>query len=91
MVERIRIIVGGLVQGVVFRASARSKAVELGITGWVMNRDDGRVEIIAEGGKTEIEEFKRWSQIGPPSAVVEEVEITNLTGQREYSDFTIKF
>jgi len=91
MAERIRIIVGGLVQGVVFRASARSKAVELGITGWVMNRDDGRVEIIAEGKKAEIEEFKRWSQIGPSSAVVEEFEITNLTGEREYSDFTIKF
>lgn len=47
--ERVLIRVSGAVQGVGFRWWTRSRALELGLRGWAMNRPDGRVEVVAEG------------------------------------------
>ena len=57
--KRVHIFVSGLVQGVFFRDSTRQKAQELGITGWVRNLIDGRVEIVAEGEKGKGEKWER--------------------------------
>ena len=54
---RAHIFYSGTVQGVGFRYTARGYAVELGLTGWVKNLPDGKVEIFAEGKKENIEEF----------------------------------
>ena len=48
--ERATIFVRGEVQGVGFRWWARAQALELGLTGHARNMDDGRVEIVAQGG-----------------------------------------
>ncbi|HKJ87688.1 MAG TPA: acylphosphatase [Gammaproteobacteria bacterium] len=65
----------GRVQGVFFRDSTRQKARELGIRGWVRNRPDGSVEVMAAGGPEALEGLERWfRQGGPPAARVDRVD-----------------
>ncbi len=54
---RVHILVSGLVQGVFFRAHTREKASELFLSGWVKNLPDGRVEILAEGERENLEKL----------------------------------
>jgi acylphosphatase len=63
----------GLVQGVGFRWFAKETADELGLTGWVRNRDDGAVELEAEGTAAALDEFVRRLKKGNTSARVDEV------------------
>lgn len=53
--ERAHVFFSGTVQGVGFRYTVRSLVSSLAITGWVRNLSDGRVELVAEGAKSEIE------------------------------------
>ena len=69
-----RFIITGRVQGVWFRATAKEKAKELGITGWARNCEDGSVEIHAEGPEVALKEFEIWCSKGPPAATVEHLE-----------------
>ena len=55
--RRLRAILSGRVQGVGMRATAASLAPRYGLTGWVRNRSDGRVEICAEGLQADLERF----------------------------------
>lgn len=73
IVRHIRI--SGTVQGVFFRATAKEVADHLGIHGWVFNRNDGSVEIHAEGTEETLKEFLQWCQKGPPMARVEQVTV----------------
>lgn len=76
MIERMRVIVTGRVQGVFFRESTRRKALSLGLSGWVLNLPDGRVEWVAEGERSDLEVLLRWCQAGgPPWARVDSVEV----------------
>lgn len=70
----VRLRITGRVQGVWFRASAKEKADELGITGWARNTEDGTVEILAMGEPDVLNEFTTWCRKGPPGARVEHVE-----------------
>lgn len=74
MSECIRYVVSGRVQGVFFRASARQEAQRLGLTGWVRNLPDGRVEVLACGEQASLDQFREWLREGPPDAHVESVE-----------------
>jgi acylphosphatase len=60
--KRIHLVVRGRVQGVYFRASAQREAKRLGLTGWIKNRDDGGVEIVAEGEEDQVKDLLVWSQ-----------------------------
>ena len=71
---RRRVVVHGRVQGVFFRDSARSKAAELGVTGWISNRSDGAVEAVFEGAPDEVAAMVDWSRQGPRGADVDRVE-----------------
>lgn len=75
MKRHISILVSGRVQGVFYRASAKTKADELGVTGFVENRPDGKVYIEAEGPDEMLDLFKAWCSDGPTRAQVEQVEI----------------
>lgn len=66
-------LVSGRVQGVFFRASAREKAQELGVTGYVRNLPDGRVEVLACGSEEAVAAMASWLGEGPPMAQVTEV------------------
>ena len=70
-------------QGVFYRASARSRAMELGLSGWVRNRPDGAVEAVAEGPREALEAFVAWCGQGPPAASVANVSTTwsHATGE----------
>ncbi|MDA1360059.1 acylphosphatase [Glycomyces luteolus] len=74
MVRR-RVIVEGRVQGVFFRAECRREAQSLGLAGWVRNRADGTVEAVFEGTAEQVEAIIAWAGHGPPTAVVEGVEV----------------
>jgi acylphosphatase len=73
-----RIFVRGRVQGVAFRASARAEAARLGLGGWVRNRLDGRVEILAQGDAAALDALEHWCHRGPPAARVDEVHAEDL-------------
>lgn len=69
-----RFIVSGIVQGVSFRAFARAQAQALGITGHARNLADGRVEVVAYGGRQALDALAIWLKGGSPSARVESVQ-----------------
>ena len=72
----VHLYVSGIVQGVFFRAHTTNTARSLGLTGWVRNLDDGRVEIVAQGARERIADFITWCRHGPPAASVEKVDIS---------------
>ena len=73
-----RCFVAGRVQGVFFRASARQRAVELGVTGYARNLPDGRVEVLACGPREAVDALCRWLWQGPPAASVTSVDVEDL-------------
>ncbi|MFP4115966.1 MAG: acylphosphatase [Candidatus Aenigmatarchaeota archaeon] len=75
MTVRAHVFISGRVQGVTFRASTRRKAEELGVSGWVKNLSDGRVEAVFEGEKETVEEIVEWCHKGPSLAKVDGVEV----------------
>ena len=83
---RRRVLVGGLVQGVWYRASAEREAVRLDLAGLARNLNDGRVEMIVEGPVDAVDAFVAWARIGPPRAHVTAIEIEGQppTGQRGF-------
>ena len=72
--ERAHVRISGQVQGVFFRDSARQKAEELNLAGWVKNLPDGRVEAVFEGPPDSVEEMLGWCEVGPQQATVENVD-----------------
>lgn len=86
---RARILISGLVQGVFFRRETTSIARRLGLTGWVRNLSDGRVESIAEGEKARVDELIRFCHSGPPGARVRNVEVEWLEYTGEFRGFRI--
>lgn len=70
-----RYLISGRVQGVFYRASAQQQAVKLGLSGWVRNLLDGRVELLACGDQAALEELEKWLQIGPDYAKVSNIEV----------------
>jgi acylphosphatase len=84
-----RYVVGGRVQGVGFRHFTESAADRTGVSGWVRNLPDGRVEISAEGEADAIERFERQIRLGPAGARVDHVEVENAA-PGQLSGFTIK-
>jgi acylphosphatase len=80
---------GGRVQGVFFRANARRCAESLGLTGWVRNTSDGRVEAIFEGEENAVREAVEWCASKQPYAKVtsKHVEMSEATG--EFNIFSI--
>lgn len=70
-----RYFITGRVQGVFFRASTQTEAQRLGITGWVRNLADGRVEVLAQSeDPAALDRLADWLRHGPPNARVESVE-----------------
>ena len=69
-----RCYVSGRVQGVFFRASTQQQAVRLGVDGHARNLPDGRVEVLACGGSTQLDALCDWLQTGSPQAQVSDVQ-----------------
>ncbi len=88
---RAHIIVSGIVQGVFFRANTRSKAQMLGVTGWVRNRPDGTVELIAEGERERLKRLTDWCHKGPPCASVSKVDVRWEGYSGEFQKFEVRY
>ncbi|MCA9607135.1 MAG: acylphosphatase [Myxococcales bacterium] len=87
--KRIHLVVRGRVQGVYFRASAQREARQLGLTGWVKNRNDGAVELVAEGEEDQVKDLLAWAQSGPSTARVDRIETRWRSYTGEFPDFRI--
>lgn len=72
---RLHARVYGRVQGVNFRYHTQKEANTLGLGGWVANRPDGSVEVVAEGDKESLQKLVSFLHRGSPSARVERVDV----------------
>jgi acylphosphatase len=88
---RVHVLIGGRVQGVAYRYFAEKYAISFGITGWVRNLPDGRVEVLAEGGREDIDRFLARLRAGPRLALVDDFEIAWEEPTGEFPDFRITF
>jgi acylphosphatase len=88
---RVHAIVEGRVQGVNFRYHTVRTARQLGITGWVANRRDGKVEAVAEGPKGKLTELVSFLHEGSPAAQVTDVEIDWKSATGEFEEFQVRF
>jgi acylphosphatase len=72
---RRHVWIDGRVQGVWFRQTCRRLATGIGVTGWVRNRADGRVEAVFEGTPAAVNQMVAWCRSGPPLAMVVDVQV----------------
>jgi acylphosphatase len=88
--ERLHAVVRGSVQGVGFRYFIQRKARQLGLRGWVRNNDDGTVELLAEGSRSDLEQLMMAVEEGPRMARVQRVEVqwSRATGGLDEFDLT---
>lgn len=84
-----RIYILGFVQGVGFRGFVRSNAQKLNLKGWVQNTDDGRVEVLAQGLKQEIEKLIKLCEKGPFLSEVKSIDVNWENEETELNDFEI--
>ncbi len=92
MSQRIRIhaLVEGRVQGVGFRYFVMENALRLGLVGWVCNRWEGTVEVVAEGPEGEMDKLVAALHKGPSSAFVSQVKLQRLPATGEFSAFRVE-
>lgn len=86
--ETRKLVVTGKVQGVFYRKHTLEKAIELGISGTVMNRQDRSVEIVATGTAQQLDALIEWCWQGSPKSAVSGVTVTPLA-PTHYRNFTI--
>ena len=67
---RNHVLISGRVQGVCFRDACRRLALQHGVSGWVRNLPDGRVEAILEGPPDGVHRLVEWAHQGPAAATV---------------------
>lgn len=89
--ERAHVFVSGKVQGVNYRATTRDEAQERGVTGWVKNLDDGRVEAVFEGERDAVEAMVEFCHDGSPAAEVEDVEVERGEATGGFDGFSIRY
>jgi acylphosphatase len=73
--ERLHVVIRGEVQGVGFRFFLLRRARSSELHGWVRNRDDGTVELVAEGRRTDLDQLLAAARTGPQLADVAEVDV----------------
>jgi len=87
--RRAVVLISGVVQGVGYRYWTRTEAHALGLTGFVRNLDDGRVEAIFEGELDDVERMLELCRNGPPHADVENLDIDREEFLGNFSSFDI--
>lgn len=88
---RIRARVEGRVQMVFYRYSTCEEAARLGVTGWVMNRRDGSVELVAEGPPDAVGALIKWCHRGPSGANVKNITTEEEPYTGEFSSFDVRY
>jgi len=85
-----RLVISGLVQGVGFRYFAQNAALREGVTGWVQNLPDGRVEAYVEGEEAAVARVERALRSGPSRAQVERVRVSTEDASGALKGFNIR-
>ena len=88
---RAHVYISGRVQGVVFRESTRREAEAHGVSGWVRNLPDARVEAMFEGEEADVQALVQWCHRGPSRARVDRVLVEWEPYTGEFEDFQIYF
>lgn len=91
MKKRAHVYVSGRVQGVFFRATTRDESRKRGVTGWVKNLSDGRVEAVFEGEEDDVQEMVDFCHEGSRAAQVSDVEVEWKEYQGEFSGFEVRY
>jgi len=91
MKTRIRVFVRGIVQGVNFRYQTKKNAAKLGVSGWVRNLPDGRIEAVFEGEQEGVEKMVEFCKTGTFSAIVQDVTVKQEDWTGEYDKFEIRY
>jgi acylphosphatase len=86
---RVHLMISGKVQGVYFRKHLRDVSIENKVNGWVKNLQNGKVESILEGLKSDVDKVINWCHMGPKYSRVDKVETEYETFLGEYTDFKI--
>lgn len=89
--ERVHMVITGYVQGVGYRFFAVRQARQFDVKGWVRNRDDGAVEVVAEGETGMVHELVGALRRGPSAADVQSVKVTPQTYRGEFQEFTVAY
>ncbi|MEJ7598034.1 MAG: acylphosphatase [Kofleriaceae bacterium] len=87
----MRAIITGRVQGVSYRAYTGNEARRHAIVGWVRNRDDGSVELEAQGTPEQVAALLAWCEQGPPSASVTAVTVEELAPVDGETELEIRY
>jgi acylphosphatase len=87
--HRVHVRIRGRVQGVGFRAFVWRRGRALGLTGWVRNREDGTVEVEAEGSRDSLERLVDDLRAGPAGARVQDLDPIWSAGAPRHRDFEI--
>jgi len=87
MTSRLHAIVEGYVQGVGYRMFVVQEARRLEVNGWVRNRSDGTVEVMAEGERDDLREFLRVLKDGPHHGTVSNIQSSWSLGTGEFKQF----
>ena len=88
---RAEVVVSGRVQGVWFRGTTCEQARSLGLTGWVKNRWDGKVEAVFEGPRSKVSRVVAWCYRGPRMAQVESVDLAWEQPTGEFVGFSVTY
>jgi acylphosphatase len=85
--KRITLVIRGRVQGVFFEAAAQREARRLGLTGSVVNRQDGAMQATLEGEEESLRVMIAWARKGPTAARVDDIEVQWRAYTGRFSDF----
>jgi acylphosphatase len=88
---RVHVFVSGIVQGVFFRQKTKQQAENLGVTGWVRNLYDGRVEAVFEGEEEDVKALVDFCRKGPRGAVITNVDVTFERFVGEFRNFKVTY
>ena len=89
--KRLHVYYSGMVQGVGFRFTAERLANHLGLSGWVKNLRDGRVELVCEGEESKLSELLNKIKNGPLKSYISEQDVEWGRATDEFSAFEIGF
>jgi acylphosphatase len=84
---RAHVIISGIVQGVFFRQKTKQQAESQGVTGWVRNLPDGKVEAVFEGEEGAVKTLIEYCHHGPSLAYVTNVDVEWQSYKGEFSGF----
>ncbi|MBS3152822.1 acylphosphatase [Candidatus Woesearchaeota archaeon] len=89
--KKVIITISGDVQGIFFRAFVKDRANELGLTGYVRNTEDKKVEAVVEGHELKINKLIESCKEGPMGAKVNNVMTKTIPCTGEFKNFRIKY